>query len=95
MKSPVDKLLHSHDNLVHSEGVKVVSHTQREDGDGEEEWILHTLMIEGCDAPFKFKRKKKYKSLKGAKVNMTYYPTVEVVAGFDIEVMKVVRIKLY
>lgn len=91
MKSPVDKLLHSHESLVHSEGVKVLSHTQREDG----EWVLHTLMIEGCDAPFKFKRKKKYKSLKGAKVNMTYYPAVEVVAGFDIEVMKVVRIKLY
>ncbi|MGF1730039.1 hypothetical protein [Photobacterium kasasachensis] len=91
MKSPVDKLLHSHESLVHSEGVKVLSHTQREDG----EWVQHTLMIEGCDAPFKFKRKKKYKSLKGAKVNMTYYPAVEVVAGFDIEVMKVVRVKLY
>lgn len=91
MKSPVDKLLLNHESLVHSEGVKVTSHTQREDG----EWILHTLMIEGCEAPFKFKRKKKYKTLKGAKVNMTYYPAVEAVAGFEVEVMKVVRIKLY
>lgn len=91
MKSPVDKLLQSHENLVHSEGMKVTSHTQREDGD----WILHTLMVEGCEAPFKFRRTKKYKTLKGAKVNMTYYPVTEKVAGFDIEVMKVVRVKLY
>ncbi|WP_299020207.1 hypothetical protein [uncultured Photobacterium sp.] len=91
MKSPVDKLLQNHQNLVHSEGVKVTSHIQREEG----EWILHILMIEGCDAPFKFKRKKKYKSLKGAKVNMTYYPSIEQVAGFELEVMKVVRVKLY
>jgi len=91
MKSPVEKLLHSHENLIHSEGVKITSHTQREDGD----WVLHTLMIESCDAPFKFKRKKKYKSLKGAKVNMTYYTEIETIAGFEVEVMKVVRIKLY
>ncbi|MGF1702980.1 hypothetical protein L4D09_22070 [Photobacterium makurazakiensis] len=91
MKSDVDKLLNNHRDLVHSEGVKVVSHTQREDAD----WILHTLMLEGIDVPFKFKRQKKYKSLKGAKVNLTYYPAVETVAGFEIEVMKVVRVKLY
>ncbi|MCW8329724.1 hypothetical protein MD588_12980 [Photobacterium sp. SDRW27] len=91
MKSPVDSLLNNHEKLIHSEGVKVTSHTQRDDGD----WVLHTLMIEACDVPFKFKRKKRYKSLKGAKVNMTYYPGIETVAGFEIEVMKVVRIKLY
>ncbi|MGF1684360.1 hypothetical protein [Photobacterium minamisatsumaniensis] len=91
MKSDVDKLLNNHRDLVHSEGVKVVSHTQREDAD----WILHTLMLEGIDVPFKFKRQKKYKSLKGAKVNLTYYPAIETVAGFEIEVMKVVRVKLY
>ncbi|MDX1300876.1 hypothetical protein [Photobacterium sp.] len=89
MKSPVDRLLIEHENLVHSEGVKVVSHTQRDDGD----WVLHTLMIEGCDAPFKFRRKKKYRSLKGQRVNMTYYPEIEIVAGFEIETMKVVRVK--
>ena len=91
MKSPVDRLLVKHENLVHSEGVKVVSHTQRED----DEWVLHTLMIEGCDAPFKFRRKKKYRSLKGQRVNMTYYPEIETVAGFEIETMKVVRVKIY
>ncbi|PSW18133.1 hypothetical protein C9I98_17245 [Photobacterium sanctipauli] len=91
MKSDVDKLLSNHRDLVHSEGMKVASHTQREDGD----WVLHTLMLDGVDAPFKFKRQKKYKNLKGAKVNLTYYPTVEQVAGFEVEVMKVVRIKLY
>lgn len=91
MKTPVDKLLNSHEKLIHSEGVKVTSHTQREEG----EWILHTLMTEACDAPFKFRRKKKYKTLKGARVNMTYYPVIETVAGFEVEVMKVVRIKLY
>ncbi|KXI22239.1 hypothetical protein [Photobacterium sanguinicancri] len=89
MKSPVDKLLNKHDNLIHSDGKKVQSHTQRDDG----EWILHTIMIEGCDAPFKFRRTKKYKSLKGQQVNLTYYPDSESVAGFEIEVMRVVRIK--
>ncbi|MGF1685452.1 hypothetical protein L4C36_01990 [Photobacterium japonica] len=87
----MDKLLSAHEKLVHSEGLQVVSHTQRED----EDWILHTLMIKNVDVPFKFKRQKKYQSLKGAKVNMTYYPASEVIAGFTIEYMKVVRIKRY
>ncbi|WP_413112197.1 hypothetical protein [Thaumasiovibrio sp. DFM-14] len=91
MKSPVDKLLTKHHGLVHSDGVKVVSHTQREVDD----WVQHTLMIEGCDIAFKFKRKQKYKSLKGQRVNMTYYPNLESVAGFEVEVMKVVRIKVH
>ncbi|GAD29248.1 conserved hypothetical protein [Photobacterium leiognathi lrivu.4.1] len=91
MKSDVDKLVAKHAELIHSDGLKVHSHTQREDGD----WILHTLMIDGYDVPFKFKRKKKYQSLKGAKVNMTYYPETLTVAGFEIETMKVVRIKRY
>ena len=51
-------------------------------------------MIEGCDVAFKFQRKKKYKSLDGAQVNLTYYPQTDTVAGFEIEVMKVVRIKI-
>jgi hypothetical protein len=50
-------------------------------------------MVEGCDVPFKFKRKGKYLSLKGARVNITYYPEQQVVAGIAFEVMKVVRIK--
>jgi hypothetical protein len=36
--------------------------------------------------------KSKYQSLKGARVNMTYYSAQETVAGIDFDVMKVVRI---
>ena len=75
---------------MHSEMRKVISHVQREAG----EWIINTLMIEGCDIPFKYKRKKKYKSLKGQRVNLTYYPDIETVAGIRMEVMNVVRIKI-
>ncbi len=89
MKSDVDKMLNKHQQLTHSVEVKVTSHTQRDTGD----WIQHTIMIENCNAPFKFNRTKAYQSLKGAKVNLTYYPALEKIAGFDIEIMKVVRIK--
>ncbi len=89
MASDVKKLLKKNNDLVHSEMQKVVSHTQRND-DG---WVLHTIMIEGCDAPFRFRRKQEYKKLVGARVNLTYYATTESVAGIDFEVMKVVRIK--
>jgi hypothetical protein len=89
MQSDPKKLVEKNQNLNHSDLLKVVSHTQREQG----EWILHTLMIEGCEVPFKFKRKGKYLSLKGARVNITYYPEQETVAGMKFEVMKVVRIK--
>lgn len=89
MQSDPKKLLEKNNNLVHSELMKVTSHTQRQQG----EWVLHTLMIEDCDVAFKFKRKGKYLSLKGARVNMTYYPEQETVAGMSFDVMKVVRIK--
>lgn len=89
MQSDPKKLLEKNKNLTHSELMKVMSHIQREQG----EWVLHTLMIEGCDVPFKFKRKGKYQSLKGARVNMTYYSSLEVVVGMNFEFMKVVRIK--
>lgn len=89
MKSDPKKLVEKHRNLNHSELVKVVSHVQREQG----EWVLHTLMVAGCDVPFKFKRKDNYQNLKGARVNITYYPQQQVVAGVTFEVMKVVRIK--
>ena len=88
--NPVDKLLKAHQKLTHSEMVKVVSHVQRD----TKEWVLNTLMIEGCDVPFKYKRKKMYKNVKGQRVNLTYYPVTESVAGIDMEVMKVVRIKI-
>ena len=85
----VDKLLAKHQSLTHTENVRVASHTQRQDG----EWVRHTLMLEGVDVPFVFKRTKPYQSLKGARVNLTYYPVTELVAGMEFEQMKVVRIK--
>lgn len=90
-KSPVKKLLESHKELVHSEMMKVTSHVQREDKD--KIWLINTVTVEGYDVPFRFRRKKQYRNLKGASVNMTYYPVVERVGGFDIEMMNVVRIK--
>lgn len=90
MNNDADKLLQKHDSLVHSEMMKVTSHVQRD----AHEWIINTVMIEGCDVPFKYKRKKKYKNLKGSMINMTYYPSIEVVAGIEMEVMNVVRIKV-
>ena len=66
----------------------MISHVQRKDGG----WIINTVMIEGLDVPFRYKRKKRYKTLEGARVNMTYYPNTESLAGIDFEVMNVVRI---
>ncbi len=86
----VKKLVTNHEKLIHSENMKVVSHVQREVDD----WVLNTLMIEKSDIAFKYKRKKHYQSLKGQRVNLTYYPDTEMVAGFPIEVMSVVRIKI-
>jgi hypothetical protein len=88
--SDPEKLLEKHRKLVHSDMQKVMSHVQREEGN----WLINTLMIEGCDVPFKYKRKKRYKSLNGQRVNLTYYPSVDVVAGFEMETMVVVRIKV-
>jgi len=90
MQSDAKKLVKKHQELTHSEMVKVTSHVQRD----KDEWVLNTVMIEDCEVPFKFKRKQQYKNLKGSRVNITYYPTVEVVAGMDFEIMNVVRIKV-
>jgi len=90
MKSPVDKLLNEHKELVHSEALTVDSHVQRE----QDEWIINTIMVKNINVPFKYKRKKVYKSLANNQVNITYYPGTESIAGFDIEVMNVVRVKL-
>ena len=90
MKSPVDKLLKTHSQLIQSDMLKVESHVQRDSAD----WIINTLMIEGYSVPFKYKRKKRYKNLQGQRVNLTYYAEVENVAGFEVEVMRVVRIKV-
>ncbi len=90
MRSETDKLLKMHEKLVQSDMQKVLSHVQRVQGD----WFLNTLMIDGCDAPFKYKRKRRYKTLAGQKVNLTYYPEIEGVAGIELEVMKVVRVRI-
>ena len=90
MKTDADKLLKKHQELTHSEMQKVVSHVQRD----TKEWVINTLMIDGCDVPFKFKRKQPYKNVQGQRVNLTYYPGKESVAGIELEVMNVVRIKI-
>ena len=91
MQSEPEKLLKKHHKLTHSEGLIVNSHVQRQSDD----WFLNTLMLEGHDTPFKYRRKQRYKNLKGQRVNLTYYPITETVAGLEIEVMNVVRIKVY
>ena len=90
MQTDPEKLLKKREKLVHSDMVKVTSHVQREKG----EWFLNSLMIEGCEVPFKYKRKKKYKNLQGQRVNLTYYAGTESVAGMEFEVMIVVRIRV-
>ncbi len=90
MKTSPEKLVKRHEKLTHSDVIKVTSHVQRSDGD----WIMNTLMIEGCDVPFKYKRTKLYKNLKGQRINLTYYPDTDTIAGIDIDVMNVVRIKI-
>lgn len=89
MKSDPDKLLKKHRTLNQLDSIKVTSHVQRENGD----WILNTIMLEGYEVPFKYQRKKQYKNLKGAQVNLTYYPQTETVAGIEFEYMKIVRIR--
>jgi len=89
-KKDPKKLIKEHEQLTHSEMMKVTSHVQRE----KDGWFLNTVIIEGCEVPFRYKRKKKYKNLKGQRVNLTYYPTTETIAGMNIDMMKVIRIKV-
>jgi len=89
LKRSVDKLLQKNRELNQLDMAKVVSHVQRK-SDG---WILNTIMLDGYDVPFKYRRKRAYRSLQGARVNLTYYAQTEQVAGMDFEVMKVVRIR--
>ncbi|APE04943.1 MULTISPECIES: hypothetical protein [Alteromonas] len=91
MKSEKEKLIAKHSQLNQTDNAKVVSHVQREEKDGE--WLRHTIMLEGIDVPFIYRRKQKYQSLVGARVNITYYRHIEEVAGIEFETMKVVRIK--
>ena len=85
-----EKLLSKHRQLVQSDMLKLTSHVQRTEGD----WIVNTLMVEGCTAPFRFKRKKAYRNIKGQRVNLTYYADSETVGGLEFEVMTVVRIRV-
>ena len=89
MDTDPKKLTGRHRKLNHFECGKVVSHVQRDDGD----WIRHTLMLQGYDVPFVYRRKQRYQSLKGASVNLTYYAHSEEIAGVRFEQMKGVRIK--
>lgn len=90
MNNDPEKLLKKHQALIHSEMMKVTSHVQREAGD----WFINTIMVEGYDVPFKYKRKQRYKNLNGQRVNLTYYADNQTVAGIQMEVMTVVRIKI-
>jgi len=90
MQTDPDKLLKKHQQLVHSDMLTVISHVQRNEGD----WIVNTLMVEGCTAPFRYKRKQSYKCIQGQRVNLTYYAATELVAGIEFEVMNVVRIRI-
>ena len=90
MKTDSKKLIKKHEKLIHTDNLKVISHVQRENN----EWFINTLMFEGIDTPFKYKRKQLYKSLVNNRVNITYYIASESVAGFDMEVMNIVRIKI-
>lgn len=85
-----EKLLKRHRALVHSEHMRVSSHVQRPYDD----WVLNTLMIEGYQVPFQYKRKQQYKSLKNHFVNLTYYAETKNIAGLEMEVMNVVRVKI-
>ena len=69
--------------------VRVVSHVQRD----KDDWVLNTIMLDGYDVPFRYRRRTVYKSLKGARVNLTYYPETQSIAGVDFEMMNVVRIR--
>lgn len=89
MATESEKLVQKHPELTLSKDKKVLSHVQRIDG----EWVQNTLMIEGSDVPFKYKRKKKYKSLKGALVNLSYYAETKTIGSLEFETMKVVSVK--
>jgi hypothetical protein len=87
--SDVKKLLKKHQELNQLDMARVVSHRQRK----KDDWVLNTLMLEGHDVPFQYRRKAAYRSLLGARVNLTYYPEKRTVGGVEFETMKVVRIR--
>ena len=90
VKVKAGDLTGKHQQLTHTEFLKVISHVQRQ----SDQWIINTVMVERYDVPFRFNRKTAYKNITGKRVNLTYYPVTEKVAGLDFEYMKVVRIKV-
>ncbi|HEY7867107.1 MAG TPA: hypothetical protein VIC51_14035 [Psychromonas sp.] len=90
MTTLVETRLQQHDPLVHGEFMHVASHVQRFNG----ECIINTLMMDGYDCPFKYGRKNKGRNLKGKQVDLSYYPSIEVIADFEMNIMKVVQIKV-
>jgi hypothetical protein len=50
-------------------------------------------MLSGYDVPFVYKRKQRYQNLSGARVNLSYYPSRQITAGLEFEIMKVVRLR--
>ncbi len=90
LKTETEKLLQKHEQLTNTDMAKVESHVQRK----QDDWILNTVIIEGYDVPFRYKRKKQYKCLNGQRVSMTYYPCTDFVAGMELEYMKVVKINI-
>lgn len=83
------QLLAENDQLVHATMQTVRSHVQRREGD----WILNTVMLEGQEVPYKYKRRKKHPSLRGARVDVIFYPDVEVIARMQFDCMRVIRIQ--
>lgn len=90
MKYPDEITLQKHNQQIHCELMQVTSHVQRFNG----EYMLNTLTMDGYDCPFKYSRKDKYRNLKGKRVDLSFYPSIEVIAGFEVEIMKVVHIKV-
>lgn len=86
----IKKFLAENDKLIHSTMLKITSHVQRQ----KDNWILNTVLVDGIEVPFKYKRQKKYKSLQGARVDIIYYPDTENIAGINFEYMKVVKINI-
>ena len=87
--SDVNRLLKKHQQLNQLDMVKVVSHVQRD----KDDWVLNTTMLDGYDVPFRYRRRTVYKSLKGARVNLTYYPETQSIGVVNFEMMNVVRIR--
>jgi hypothetical protein len=87
--SDVNRLLKKHQQLNQLDMAIVVSHVQRD----KDDWVLNTIMLDGYDVPFRYRRRTVYKSLKGARVNLTYYAETQSIGGVNFEMMNIVRIR--